>query len=189
MKRKYFTLGEFWETISQKKLYNPKQKRIKKTFKYQQTNAEYEGEWLGGFRDGYGIMRWSDGASYEGDWIDNRAHGFGKFVHAIGDVYEGQWYRDKANGKGTYKSLHSGGTYNGEWKNDLQHGKGIETWMDGSTYEGDFFLGEKSGFGKQVWPDGSVFIGQWQCNMINGVVRMHLEKLIGETAVGRQEDV
>ena len=28
--------------------------------------AEYDGQWLGGFRHGKGIMKWPDGALYNG---------------------------------------------------------------------------------------------------------------------------
>jgi len=43
-----------WET---------REKRPAYTF---QTGAIYEGEWLGGNRDGFGIQVWPDGTKYEG---------------------------------------------------------------------------------------------------------------------------
>ena len=33
------------------------------TFK---TGATYSGQWIGGFRDGFGVQVWPDGARYEG---------------------------------------------------------------------------------------------------------------------------
>lgn len=86
--------------------------RTNRTYHYKHEKLKgsiYEGEWLGGFRDGQGKMTWSDGAYYEGNWKDNHAHGKGKFVHSIGDIYEGEWIRDKACGLGTYKSQSTGG--------------------------------------------------------------------------------
>ena len=127
-KRKYFTSNEFWETISRTKIYNPNETREVREYSYQCNGGKYYGEWRGGLRDGYGVMKWPDGASYEGEWKDNHAHGKGKFIHVIGDIYDGDWVRDKACGRGVYKSVHSGGTYVGEWYNDLQHGKGVENW-------------------------------------------------------------
>ena len=98
-KNKYFTEAEFWETLRlQKKIYNPKEPRVKKQYKYQCSGALYVGDWKGSFRDGYGTMKWADGASYEGFWQDNHSSGKGKFEHVSGDVYEGEWKRDRANG-------------------------------------------------------------------------------------------
>ncbi|CDW80566.1 UNKNOWN [Stylonychia lemnae] len=179
VKRKYFTQMEFWETLTRKKKYIANRERKYLEYTYKCSGALYKGEWKGGFRDGYGIIRWPDGAQYDGEWQDNRAHGYGKFVHAIGDIYEGQWKRDKACGKGIYNSVNSGGTYNGEWQNDLQHGRGLETWLAGGSYDGEFVMGQKTGLGKQIWPDGSVFVGYWENDMINGIVNISYQKFQG----------
>ena len=48
---------------------------------YRTSGAVYDGQWLGGFRHGRGIMRFRDGATYEGTWYLGRAHGYGKFTH------------------------------------------------------------------------------------------------------------
>lgn len=137
---RYFTHDENRETITQNK-YDPnlpRESRDKHTYK---SGSTYEGEWRGGFRDGYGIQCWPDGASYEGEWRFNRAHGRGKFVHVDGDIYDGEWANDKANGQGVYRHQ-NGATYEGEWKDDLQNGKGIEKWNDGSVYDGEYLKGK-----------------------------------------------
>ena len=55
--------------------YRASQPRIKKQpYKYK-SGAVYEGEWRGGFRDGFGMQQWPDGAMYEGEWRDGKAHG------------------------------------------------------------------------------------------------------------------
>ena len=89
VKRKYFTQAEFWETLTKKKKYKPDRQRKYKEYTYKCSGAVYKGEWKGGFRDGYGYIKWPDGAQYNGEWLDNRAHGYGKFIHAIGDIYDG----------------------------------------------------------------------------------------------------
>ncbi|KAM3141708.1 hypothetical protein pb186bvf_006313 [Paramecium bursaria] len=124
-------------------------------YKYQ-TGAIYDGEWIGGLRDGYGVMIWADGARYEGYWSQNRATGKGNFTLTEGDTYEGEWLDDKANGYGIYVHV-NGAKYEGYWKKDQQDGYGIEQWSDGSVYEG-----------KYIWPDGSKYNGQWSDNAING---------------------
>ena len=53
----------------------------------------YSGEWLGGFRDGRGLMVWKDGSKYEGNFSFGRPWLSGKFTYYDGDVYEGEWRR------------------------------------------------------------------------------------------------
>ena len=38
------------------------------TYRYRTSGATYNGQWLGGFRHGHGIMQFRDGATYEGNW-------------------------------------------------------------------------------------------------------------------------
>jgi hypothetical protein len=164
---RYFTQEEASETIKKGKKYDPDMERNKKKHTYK-SGAVYDGEWKGGFRDGYGVQKWPDKAKYEGSWRDNRAHGKGKFTHVDGDVYDGDWAYDKANGFGVY-THNNGATYEGQWKDDLQHGKGVERWKDGSEYEGSYKKGKKHGFGVYKWADGSQFEGQWAENKISGL--------------------
>jgi hypothetical protein len=62
---KYFTQDDFMETVKEGKKYDPEQERSKKKYTYK-SGAVYNGEWKGGFRDGYGTQKWSDGAQYDG---------------------------------------------------------------------------------------------------------------------------
>ena len=62
---RYFTQEENLETVKEGKAYDPDQSRVKKKYTYK-SGAVYNGEWKGGFRDGYGTQKWVDGAQYEG---------------------------------------------------------------------------------------------------------------------------
>ena len=128
-KRKYFTEQEFWESLNSSQLFNIRSPppQLPQIFTYS-NGAIYQGLMRGGFRDGFGLMRWPDGASYEGDWVYGRAQGHGTFIHTIGDTYSGQWIRDRACAYGEYTSAVNGGTYKGEWKDDMQEGHGVEEW-------------------------------------------------------------
>ena len=53
------------------------------------SGAVYTGKWQGGFRSGYGEIKWSDGAVYKGEWSFNHAHGKGIFLHADGERDQG----------------------------------------------------------------------------------------------------
>lgn len=68
---RYFTADESRETLTNTK-FDPDQPREKRDKHYYRSGATYEGEWKGGFRDGYGVQIWPDGASYEGEWRYNR---------------------------------------------------------------------------------------------------------------------
>jgi len=46
---------------------------------------------LGGFRHGYGTMKWKDGAIYTGEWSYGMPSSKGKFKYPNGDLYEGAW--------------------------------------------------------------------------------------------------
>jgi MORN repeat len=50
------------------------------------TVARYEGEWVGGYRDGHGQMIYSDQTIYRGQWKRGYKHGFGLEVDAMGTV-------------------------------------------------------------------------------------------------------
>jgi len=53
--------------------FNPNQRREKRSPYRYKSGAIYEGEWIGGFRDGFGQMTWPDGATYIGNWRLNKA--------------------------------------------------------------------------------------------------------------------
>ena len=114
---RYFVSEERTETVG-KSTFQKTVKRAKKPTYTYKSGSTYEGEWKGGFRDGYGIQNWLDGAYYEGEWSMGYAHGDGRFRHNDGDEYEGEWANDKASGAGTYTHL-NGAKYEGNWKDDL----------------------------------------------------------------------
>ena len=62
---KYFTMDESRETVTNQR-YNPKAKREERPMYTFKTGATYQGQWVGGFRDGFGVQVWPDGARYEG---------------------------------------------------------------------------------------------------------------------------
>lgn len=53
---RYFTIDESRETVSKNRIYDPNAKREKRNIYTFKTGATYEGEWIGGFRDGYGVQ-------------------------------------------------------------------------------------------------------------------------------------
>mmetsp|Transcript_28732 Transcript_28732/g.51130 ORF Transcript_28732/g.51130 Transcript_28732/m.51130 type:complete len:423 (+) Transcript_28732:41-1309(+) len=85
----YFSSAERKETLRNRPL---ALFRDSKTVLYK-AGGSYTGELLGGFRDGYGRMKWPDGAIYEGYWSYGIPHGEGIFKHVDGEEFEGNWTR------------------------------------------------------------------------------------------------
>ena len=131
-------------------------------------NKSYEGEWVDGRRNGFGLLYWKDGSIYKGFFSNDKANGLGKQVHKAGEVYLGQWKNDHAEGLGTFKNI-NGCIYRGEWKFDKQFGFGTEKWVKGNEYIGEFKNGAKEGLGMLVLEDGSSYIGEFSNNTINGI--------------------
>jgi hypothetical protein len=91
MSLKYFTVQEQKEKLRDK--FDESDKR-KEQVEYS-SGATYDGEWIGGFRHGYGTMKWTDSAKYEGYWEFGCAQGQGIFNYPSGDVYDGEWYNSQ----------------------------------------------------------------------------------------------
>lgn len=130
----------------------------------------YEGEWINGKRDGFGVLKWKDGSIFKGFFVNDMANGLGKQHHKQGETYVGEWVNDRAEGIGHFTNT-NGCTYQGEWVSDKQEGFGREVWTKGSTYEGTFINGMKHGYGTLTLEDGSFFEGEFKENTIDGLGR------------------
>jgi hypothetical protein len=85
----YFTAKDCRETLSS--THGPGLDRVIKSALRYKSGGVYTGEWLGGFRDGFGEMVWRDGAKYSGNWSYGKPFGLGQFRHIDGEVYDGNW--------------------------------------------------------------------------------------------------
>lgn len=134
------------------------------------SGATYDGEWLGGVRDGLGKQCWPDGTVYVGEWRRGRAGGRGEIRHYDGDIYTGEWINGRAHGSGVFRHQGSHAIYEGEFRCDMREGMGTELWVDGSWYAGQFRKGAKHGFGEHRWPmpSGTYYIGNWRANELMG---------------------
>lgn len=134
------------------------------------SGATYDGEWLGGVRDGVGKQCWPDGTVYVGEWRRGRAHHRGEIRHYDGDIYTGEWVNGRAHGSGVFRHQGSHAIYEGEFRCDMREGVGVELWVDGSWYAGDFRKGVKQGHGEHRWPllSGTYYVGSWRGNELAG---------------------
>ncbi|CAA6664945.1 unnamed protein product [Spirodela intermedia] len=106
----------------------------------------YEGEFHRGKCNGSGVYYYFGNGKYEGDWVDGRYDGYGIESWARGSRYRGQYRHGLRHGVGVYR-FYAGDCYAGEWLNGQSHGIGVQTCSDGSCYVGEFKCGVKHGLG------------------------------------------
>lgn len=85
----YFSREEVLETLNSNTILAAEHTQ-KPAYRYT-SGAVYTGQWLGGFRDGWGIMVYPLGEKYEGYWSFGRPFGQGKFTYEGGQCYYGRW--------------------------------------------------------------------------------------------------
>ena len=152
------------------------------------TRIRYEGSWINGTFDGYGILTWRNEHRYEGEWKNDQLNGKGVYNFPDGMQYNGEFKNHKRNGKGIFvwpDGMHyegdwvddnrqgkgilieaSGQKYEGTWINEKKDGRGIETYPDKDqqgrlSYDGEWKDDLKDGLGVQLWKNGDKYEGQW----------------------------
>ncbi len=115
---------------------------------------------------GKGKKDYKDG-TYNGEFVNGKRQGFGVMTYIDGSTYEGNWNYDNFDGKGTFK-WKSGGKYVGDFKNGWRHGAGVYTWPNGDEYVGQFEKGKRSGKGKITYKSGGAYDGEWRESKWNG---------------------
>ncbi|XP_047253848.1 uncharacterized protein LOC124887966 isoform X3 [Capsicum annuum] len=106
----------------------------------------YEGEFHKGKCSGNGVYYYYMSGRFEGDWVDGKYDGYGVETWARGSRYRGQYRQGLRHGFGVYRFF-TGDVYAGEWSNGQSHGCGVHTCEDGSKYVGEFKWGVKHGLG------------------------------------------
>ncbi|KAL8459525.1 hypothetical protein ACS0TY_036860 [Phlomoides rotata] len=127
----------------------------------------YEGEFYRGRCNGSGVYNFIVNGRYEGDWIDGRYDGYGIESWARGSRYKGQYRQGLRHGYGVYK-FYTGDSYAGEWCNGQSHGIGVQTCADGSCYLGEFKCGVKHGLGCYHFRNGDRYAGEYFGDKIHG---------------------
>lgn len=166
----------------------------KKT-KHSFPGGEYEGDVVGGKRQGYGKMTWNDGSEYIGYWDNDTPHGKGTFKSNGVLTYDGNWKHNEWHGYGVWYYSTGAKYYDGQWQDGKRHGYGTEydgdgkilyqgQWRDGEKatstverkklsyhngdYVGDVVAGKKHGKGVMHYLDGTRYEGQWQNDKRHG---------------------
>eukprot|EP00347_Sterkiella_histriomuscorum_P007783 403347577 len=93
-------------------------------------NYYFDGDYVNGNWNGYGVMIISNGDMYCGEYQNGKRHGLGTWYWRNGNIYEGYWKYGNKHGEGVFKYA-NGNIAKGTWKNGKYHGKFICTYAIG----------------------------------------------------------
>lgn len=127
---------------------------------YYYLSGRYEGDWVDGKYDGYGVETWARGSRYRGQYRQGLRHGFGVYRFYTGDVYAGEWSNGQSHGCGVH-TCEDGSRYVGEFKWGVKHGLGHYHFRNGDTYAGEYFADKMHGFGVYRFANGHRYEGAW----------------------------
>ncbi|PPS03531.1 hypothetical protein GOBAR_AA17124 [Gossypium barbadense] len=127
---------------------------------YYYLSGRYEGDWVDGKYDGYGVETWARGSRYRGQYKQGLRHGFGVYRFYTGDVYAGEWSNGQGHGCGIH-ICEDGSRYVGEFKWGVKHGLGRYHFRNGDTYAGEYFADKMHGFGVYCFANGHCYEGAW----------------------------
>ncbi|KAL6954270.1 hypothetical protein U1Q18_044504 [Sarracenia purpurea var. burkii] len=144
-----------------------KQRIVREGVEFYSNGDFYEGEFHKGRCNGSGVYNYFVNGRYEGDWVDGRYDGYGIESWARGSRYRGQYRQGLRHGYGVYR-FYTGDAYAGEWCNGQSHGVGVQTCSDGSCYIGEFKCGVKHGFGCYHFRNGDRYAGEYFGDKIHG---------------------
>ncbi|KAG6714769.1 MORN repeat-containing protein 1-like [Carya illinoinensis] len=123
-------------------------------------NGRYEGDWIDGRYDGYGIESWARGSRYKGQYRQGLRHGYGVYRFYTGDSYAGEWFNGQSHGVGV-QTCSDGSCYIGEFKCGVKHGLGCYHFRNGDRYAGEYFGDKIHGFGVYHFANGHCYEGSW----------------------------
>ncbi|XP_057807492.1 uncharacterized protein LOC131022110 [Salvia miltiorrhiza] len=127
---------------------------------YYYMSGRYEGDWVDGKYDGYGVETWARGSRYRGQYRQGLRHGFGVYRFYTGDVYAGEWSSGQSHGCGVH-TCEDGSRYVGEFKWGVKHGLGHYHFRNGDRYAGEYFADKMHGFGVYYFANGHRYEGAW----------------------------
>lgn len=125
----------------------------------------YFGQTLGGRPQGWGRMRYANGAEYEGHWRRGMRDGTGEYTDSTGFRYAGKWCADTLP-HGSIQKVDT--CYRGRLNRNLKpEGNGRYT-APGEYYNGLFRDGRRNGFGFSVQRGLPIHIGEWRKGKFRG---------------------
>jgi len=120
----------------------------------------YDGNYVDGKPEGFGIWSYASEDHYEGNLVAGQREGAGVYTWKTGSIYDGNFHNNLKHGEGAFYGA-DGSSYVGTYENDLRHGQGVFKWANGDVYEGVFVHDVRTGFGAYTWPQGETYTGNF----------------------------
>jgi hypothetical protein len=127
----------------------------------------FEGEWLNGIGNGYGMYTYGNGHKYVGKFKEGKFHGQGTYTFTNSEKYVGEFKEGKVHGQGTH-TYSNGDEYIGEFKDDKENGFATLNYANGNKYIGEFKDGKINGLGTYTEADGSRYAGEFKDDYYHG---------------------
>ncbi|NNK53272.1 MAG: hypothetical protein HKO97_01805 [Flavobacteriaceae bacterium] len=147
--------------------------------KYQYDNGYYDGFWLDGMKNGYGLYRWNDTGDYIGNWANDQMEGYGVYTADNDDSIKGVFRNGQLNGIGVTKTgdkweqgifndgnleskhtFYSTGNDTGCTAGDCQDKYGRYKWSNGDSFTG-FFRNGNMYIGTYKFANGDKYSGMF----------------------------
>ena len=107
---------------------------------------------------------YADGGSFDGEYLYGERNGYGVERHPTESEtewgYSGNYSGGKENGYGEY-TYPDGSTYKGNFKDGMRHGQGVYRFTGGDSYSGEFYNNVIHGVGSYFFSSGRVFSGEF----------------------------
>lgn len=186
--RGYYTMASFVYTPVE--LYTPSREETVTTGcvkgdcqngwgKYQYDNGFYEGFWIDGMKNGYGLYGWNDTGDYIGNWMNDQMDGYGVYTADNDDLIKGIFRNGQLNGIGVTKTgekweqgifndgnlqsaqaFSSTGNDSGCTAGDCQDKYGRYKWSNGDAFTG-FFRNGNMYIGTYTFSNGDKYSGMF----------------------------
>ena len=145
--------------------------------KYIKNEGEYEGQFLNGFKNGNGTLRYKNVFIYKGNFKNDLFEGKG-YINFILQKYEyfGNFNKSMFEGEGELKTPN--GKYIGCFINSQLEGEGIFSWNTHQCYKGQYRQNKKNGNGVYKDKVRDVEIkGIWVDGQPNGITEVLIKKI------------
>eukprot|EP01087_Luapelamoeba_hula_P020095 TRINITY_DN6783_c1_g1_i1.p1 TRINITY_DN6783_c1_g1~~TRINITY_DN6783_c1_g1_i1.p1 ORF type:complete len:369 (-),score=57.22 TRINITY_DN6783_c1_g1_i1:12-1118(-) len=138
--------------------------------RYPKSGVRYEGEFVGGEREGEGTLYFPDGSVIKGTFLSGELHGPDiQYIFADGSKIVAFYVAGEMNGAGEEKDNKGALLFAGNYKHSQRHGDGIVYFKDGGSIAGKWKKGELNGPAMYAYPDPRFkLIGKWKKGQMRG---------------------
>ena len=123
--------------------------------------SRYDGEWLGGKRQGTGQQWFTDGRIYAGEWLKDHPHGSGRMQYPLQHDHTAELERDAL-------PLVEVVEYSGAWAMGVRRGSGVIAYSNGDSYTGEIADNHRHGSGALTLSNGDTAKGVWKDDKRDG---------------------